>query len=71
MYEPREYQTVKNPSRSKIEHVHVDMPKAVWDLVGELAKRYGVGKVDVIKILVFSEAKRLGLDKKVSEVTEA
>ena len=61
----------KSRTKSRIDHVHVDMPKSVWDMVDELAKHYGVGKVDVVKILVFSEAKRLGLDKKVAEVKEA
>ena len=56
-----ETQTPKRKGRSKIEHVHVDVPKSVWNLVGELSKYYGVGKVDVIKILVFAEAVRLGI----------
>ena len=56
-----ETQTPKRKGRSKIEHVHVDIPKAVWELAGELSKRYGVGKVDVIKMLVYAEAVRLGI----------
>ena len=54
-------QTPQRKGRSKIEHVHVDMPKSVWELAGEIAKRYGVGKIDVIKMLVYAEAVRLGM----------
>ena len=61
----------KSRTKSRIEHVHVDMPKSVWELAGEIARHYGVGKVDVVKMLVYAEAKRLGLDKKVAEVEEA
>lgn len=56
-----EPQSEKKVGRTKIEHVHVDIPKAVWELAGELSKYYGVGKVDVIKMLVYAEAVRLGI----------
>ena len=49
------------PKKTKVNHVRVDVPKSVWELVGELSEYYGVGKVDVIKMLVYAEASRLGL----------
>ena len=47
--------------KTKIEHVNVQMPKTLWDLTGEIAKHYGVSKIDVIKMLVYAEASRLGI----------
>ena len=55
-------QVVPNVKEKK--KVHVDLPEVVWSLVGEIAERYGMPKVDVITVLVISEARRLGIEVK-------
>ena len=61
MSSPQVAQNVKTPNKEK-KKVHVDLPEFVWNLVGEIAKRYGIPKVDVLTILVISEARRLGIE---------
>ena len=65
---------VKTPNKEK-KKVHVDLPEFVWDLIGKIAERYGIPKVDLISVLVISEARRLGIEIRPvddgKEVTEA
>ena len=57
-------QDVQTQNVKEKRRVHVDLPKVVWDLVGEIAERYRMPKVDVLTVLVISEARRLGIEIK-------
>ena len=66
MSSPQVVQNVKPPNKEK-KKVHVDVPEFVWDLVGRIAERYGIPKVDLISVLVISEARKLGIEVKPAE----